>query len=310
MGTMVEGRTPRSAPRGQTWRQRWTAVVFVGPTMAILLTFAVLPIFLAFITSFTDLNLKGLRDWSLIKFVGLGNYSRLIADPRFLAAAGNTLFFVLIGVPLILVCSLGAALMVNYGTSRLFNLYRALFFLPAITNIVAVAFIWGFLYNTDSGLINLVLSWAGIQPVPWLDQPWMAKISVIIVAVWQGSGYNMLIFLAALQGIPQEYYEAAEVDGANNLQRFFHITLPSLRFATFFVTVTTTISWIQLFETPLVLTHGGPLDSTMSMALFIYQNGFERNRLGYGAAASFLLFLVVVLVTAIQFKVRKEQFSV
>jgi len=163
------------------------------------------------------------------------------------------------------------------------------------------------LYNTDSGLINLVLGWGGVQPVPWLDQPWMARISVIIVAVWQGSGYNMLVFLAALQGVPQEFYEAAEVDGAGPWRRFRFITLPSLRFATFFVVVTATISWIQLFETPLVLTHGGPLDSTRSMALFIYQNGFERNRLGYGAAASFLLFLAVLIVTAIQFKARREE---
>ncbi|MDR1078725.1 MAG: sugar ABC transporter permease [Propionibacteriaceae bacterium] len=291
-------------------RRAGQASLFVGPTMLILLVFSVLPIVVALVTSFTDLDLRGLRDWSLIEFVGLDNYTRLLADPRFRSAAGNTVVFVLAGVPLIVVCSLAAALMVNYGSSRLFRAYRALFFLPAITNIVAVAFIWGFLYNTDSGLINLILSWGGVGPLPWLDQPVMAKISVIIVAVWQGCGYNMLIFVAALQGIPREFYEAAQVDGANAWRRFWSITLPQLRFATFFVAVTTSISWIQLFETPLVLTHGGPLDSTVSMALFIYRNGFERNRFGYGSAASFLLFLVVVTVTAIQFRLRRRDSNV
>ncbi|MDR0417192.1 MAG: sugar ABC transporter permease [Propionibacteriaceae bacterium] len=285
-------------------------MLFVGPTMVLIATFAVLPILLALVSSFTDLSLRGLRDWSQIKFIAFENYANLLADPRFIASVGNTAFFVVIGVPAIICVALGAAMMVNYGSNWLFKGIRALFFLPAITNIVAVAFIWGFLYNTDAGLLNLVLSWGGVEPVPWLQQPWTARLAVVVVAVWQGTGLNMLIFLSALQGIPKEFYEAAEVDGANALQRFFFITLPQLSFATFFVAVTTTISWIQLFATPLVLTGGGPLNSTMSVALFIYRNGFELSRFGYGSAASFLLFVTIVAVTAVQFWLRRRNSGV
>lgn len=282
------------------------ALIFVGPSVLLLLVFMVVPILVAAGASLTDLDLRGLADPSSVEFTGLENYRRLLSDELFGKAALNTLLYVVIGVPLIVVCSLAIALLLNMGSNRLFRGLRAFYFLPAITNIVAVAVIWGYLYNTDSGLLNYLLSLGGVEPVPWLDQPFVAKLSLILVGVWKGAGFNMIIFLAALQGIPREYYEAAAIDGVTPWQRLTRITIPLLRYATFFVTVTTTIAWIQFFEEPFVMTDGGPLDGTMSVALFIYQNGFNLSDFGYASAASVLLFLAIMIVTAIQFRLRRS----
>ncbi|BCJ64091.1 carbohydrate ABC transporter permease [Polymorphospora rubra] len=281
------------------------ALLFVGPSVVLLTVFVVAPILVAAVASLTDLDLRGLRDLSSVEFIGLDNYRRLFTDSLFGTAALNTVLYVVLGVPLIVVFAMGIALLLNFGTSRLYSGLRAAYFLPAITNIVAVAVVWGYLYNTDSGLLNYLLSIGGVEPVPWLDQPFVAKLSLILVGVWKGAGFNMIIFLAALQGIPKDYYEAAELDGAGAWHKLTKITIPLLRYATFFVTVTTTIAWIQFFEEPFVMTDGGPLDGTISVALFIYQNGFNLSDFGYASAASVLLFLSVLLVTAVQFRLRR-----
>src|SRR5699024_6131940 len=145
------------------------------------------------------------------------------------------------------------------------------------------------------------------EAIPWLDDPLVAKISLVILAVWKGIGINMIIFLAALQAIPRMYYEAAEIDGATRWQQLFHITIPMMRYATFFVTVTTLIAWLQFFEEPFVMTNGGPSDGTLSMALFIYQKGFLSNDFGYAGAASVVLFGIIIVVTLMQFKLRKSE---
>ncbi|WP_430790618.1 carbohydrate ABC transporter permease [Virgibacillus flavescens] len=280
--------------------------MFIAPAVILLMIFSVIPIMIAFVISFTDLNLKGLADWSNISFIGLENYIELFKDDTFLKSAYNTAFYVIIGVPLVIFFSLGIALLLNYGSNKLFSFFRSVYYMPSITNIIAVAVIWGYLYNTDYGLINYVLSLVSIDEVPWLQEPTIAKISLIILAVWKGIGINMIIFLAALQGIPKSYYEAAEMDGASRIRTLFHITLPLLRYATFFVTVTTLIGWMQFFEEPYVMTQGGPLDGTISVALFIYQEGFQFSEFGYAAAASFILFIMIIIVTLIQFKARKS----
>ena len=179
--------------------------------------------------------------------------------------------------------------------------------MPAITNIIAVAVVWGFLYNTEYGLFNYVLSLVDVDKVPWLEQPVLAKLSLIVLAVWKGIGINMItIFLAALQGIPNSYYEAARIDGAKRWQVLVYITIPLLRYSIFFVTVTTLIGWLQFFEEPFIMTQGGPLDGTVSMALFIYQRGFQFSEFGYAAAGSFVLFIVIIIVTLLQFKLKKS----
>ncbi|MGF3104840.1 carbohydrate ABC transporter permease [Rossellomorea sp. DUT-2] len=280
--------------------------VFIAPAVIILTVFSIIPIIVAFFISFTDLDLKGLADWSNISFIGLENYSKLITDDLFHKSIINTLFYVVIGVPLVIIFSLGIALLLNYGTSSLFKVFRGVYYMPSITNIIAVAVIWGFLYNTEYGLFNYLLSLLDVDKIPWLGEPTIAKLSLIVLAVWKGIGINMIIFLAALQGIPKSYYEAAEMDGANRLQVLFNVTIPLLRYATFFVTITTLIGWLQFFEEPFVMTNGGPLDGTISMALFIYKKGFQFSEFGYAAAGSFILFIFIIMITLFQFKLRKS----
>ncbi|MFG6118723.1 carbohydrate ABC transporter permease [Thalassobacillus sp. B23F22_16] len=280
--------------------------MFIAPAVILLTLFSVIPIIVALVISFTDMNLKGLANWSAISFIGLENYKDLFSDATFIKSVFNTFFYVIIGVPLVIIASLSIALLLNYGTSWIFNTFRAVYYMPSITNIIAVAVIWGYLYNTEYGLFNYLLSLLTVDNIPWLEEPTIAKISLIILAVWKGIGINMIIFLAALQGIPKSYYEAAEMDGASRLQVLFHITLPLLRYATFFVTVTTLIGWMQFFEEPFVMTDGGPLDGTISIALFIYQEGFRYSEFGYAAAGSFILFAMIIIVTVFQFKLQKK----
>ena len=279
--------------------------LFISPAVLLLLVFSIIPILLALSISFTDTDLKGLANWSNINFIGFENYVELFTDAVFLKSIFNTFFYVLIGVPLLIICSLGIAVLLNYSTDKIFSAFRSVYFMPAITNLVAIAVVWGFLYDKESGLFNYILSFINVDKIPWLHEPTIAKISLILLAVWKGIGINMIIFLAALKGIPQSYYEAAEIDGANRFQVFKNITLPLLGFATFFVTVTSLIGWLQFFEEPYIMTKGGPLDGTISMALFIYQSGFQFSQFGYAAAASVVLFIIIIIFTLIQFKFRK-----
>ncbi|MCT2343625.1 carbohydrate ABC transporter permease [Niallia taxi] len=279
--------------------------LFISPALLLLMMFSLIPIVVAFVISFTDISLVGLADWSQINFVGIDNYIDILTDPIFLKSIGNTLFYVVIGVPLVITCSLGIAVLINFGENRFFQFFRLIFYTPSITNVVAVAVVWSYLYNPSFGFLNYLLSLADIPAVPWLQHPVIAKISLIILALWRAIGTNMIIFLAALQGIPKAYYEAASLDGANKWQQLFKITVPMLKFAIFFVTVTTIIGWLQFFEEPFIMTNGGPLDSTTSVSLFIYRNGFQFSKFGYAAAGSFLLFIAIIIVTLIQFRMQK-----
>lgn len=279
--------------------------LFISPALLLLMMFSLIPIVVAFVISFTDISLVGLSDWSQINFVGIDNYIDIMTDPIFLKSIGNTLFYVVIGIPLVITCSLGIAVLINFGENRFFQFFRLIFYTPSITNVVAVAVVWSYLYNPSFGFLNYLLSLADIPAVPWLQHPVIAKISLIILALWRAIGTNMIIFLAALQGIPKAYYEAASLDGANKWQQLFKITVPMLKFAIFFVTVTTIIGWLQFFEEPFIMTNGGPLDSTTSISLFIYRNGFQFSKFGYAAAGSFLLFIAIIIVTLIQFRMQK-----
>jgi len=281
--------------------------LFISPALILLMMFSLIPIIVAFVISFTDISLVGLADWSQINFVGMDNYIEIMTDPIFLKSIGNTLFYVIIGVPLVIICSLGLAVLINFGEHKFFQFFRLIFYTPSITNVVAVAVVWSYLYNPSFGFLNYLLSLADIPPVPWLQHPVVAKISLVILALWRAIGTNMIIFLAALQGIPKEYYEAASLDGANKRQQLFKITVPMLKFAIFFVTVTTMIGWLQFFEEPFIMTNGGPLDSTTSVSLFIYRNGFQFSKFGYAAAGSFLLFIVIIIVTLIQFRLQRNK---
>ncbi|KOO50706.1 carbohydrate ABC transporter permease [Priestia koreensis] len=282
---------------------------FIAPTIILLALFSIFPIFIALIISFTDINLAGLADWSTIKFIGFQNYKDVLTDPLFVKSILNTLFYVVFGVPLVIICSLSIALLINFGKSRIFQLFRAVFYMPSITNVVAVAVVWSYLYNPQFGLFNYILNLLHIPSIPWLQDPLVAKISLILLALWRAIGVNMIIFLAALQGIPKMYYEAAQLDGANHWKQLTKITVPLLRYAIFFVSITTMIGWLQFFEEPFVMTDGGPLDSTTSVALFIYRNGFQLSNFGYAAAGSFILFIAIIIITLVQFKLQNRKTS-
>lgn len=280
---------------------------FIFPALLLLILFSIIPIIISLVISFTNLDITGLGNLGAVKFIGLSNFINLFHDSLFLQAVGNTLFYVVIGVPAVIALSLAIAIMINFGQNRFFKLMRLVFYTPSITNTVAVAVVWTFMYNPSTGLINNILNQIGLGSVGWLTDQNVAKIALIILAVWKAIGLNMLIFLAALQGIPKDFYEAAELDGASWWQQTIHITIPSLKFSIFFVSVTTLIGWFQFFDEPFVMTKGGPLGSTNSVALFVYQNGFQQSNFGYAASASFVMFAAIILATLIQFKLQNKQ---
>lgn len=287
-------------------KTRFAPYGFVAPAMLLLLAFGVLPILVAFVVSLTDMNLAGLGDWSRITFIGLDNYTRLLSDGQFWQAMTNTGVFVLLGVPAVIVLSLVIALALNRSQSPFFRALRSFYFVPAITAIVAIALVWGYLFNTQFGLFNYLLSTVGLPPVPWLSDPVIVKFSVVWVAVWRGLGLNVIIFLAALQGVPKEYLEAAAIDGASELRRTVSIVIPLLRFAIVFVAITTMIAWLQFFDEPFVLTKGGPLGASTSISLFLYQKGFSASQFGYASAGSVVLFAVIAIVTIVQLRLRRK----
>jgi multiple sugar transport system permease protein len=278
--------------------------LFVGPTVICLVIFGVLPIVVAAGVSLTNLDITGLGDHSAIHFIGLENYRQLFHDPAFWQALRNTAIYIAIGVPTLVIGSLAIAIALNRSASRFFRALRVFYFFPAITAIVAISLIWGYLYNSQFGLLNYLLSEVGLGPVQWLSDPTVAKLSVALVAVWRGSGLDIIIFLAALQSIPAEYYEAASMDGASERRQVFDVTIPLLKFAIFFVTVTTLINWMQFFDEPYVLTNGGPVNATTSISLYIYQQGFSSNEFGFASAASIVLFGIIAVVTGFQLRAR------
>ncbi len=286
-------------------RNKLTPYLFVSPAMLLLVTFGIFPILVAAVISTTNMNISAFANWGNVKFIGIDNYTKLFADPDFWQSIGNTGLFALFGVPAIVVLSLGVALLLNHSQNGFFRALRAFYFIPAITAIVAISLVWGYLYNTQFGLLNYLLSLGGLPPVQWLSDPTLAKFSVALVAVWRGTGLNIIIFLAALQGVPKEYLEAASLDGAGEWKKTFSIVIPLMRFAIFFVSVTTTISWLQFFDEPFVLTDGGPLGATTSASIFLYKEGFRLNQFGYASAGSIVLFAIIAIITLIQLRLRR-----
>jgi multiple sugar transport system permease protein len=288
-------------------RNALTPYLFVSPAMILLVAFGILPILVAAVISTTNMNISAFASWSNVDFVGVDNYVKLAGDPDFWQALGNTGIFAVFGVPAIVIVSLAVALLLNRGQGRFFRALRAFYFIPAITGIVAISLVWGYLYNTQFGLLNYLLSLVGAEPVQWLSDPVLAKFSVALVAVWRGTGLSIIIFLAALQGIPKEYREAAALDGAGEWKTTVSVVIPLLRFAIFFVTVTTTIAWLQFFDEPFVLTDGGPLGATTSASIFLYKEGFRLNQFGYASAGSIVLFAIIAVVTLIQLRLLRTR---
>ena len=289
-------------------KDRWLVpYFFIAPALGTLLIFFFLPVLISLLMSFSDFDIYALGQFSRARWTGLENYSRLIKDPLFWKALGNTLYFVLAGGPLTIVAALLAAIGLNSRQLKLRDWFRLGYFTPVITSLVAVAVVWRYLYHPRFGLFNYLLAGIGIGPINWLGDPAWAMPALIILAVWKNFGYYMMIFLAGLQTIPDYLYEAARLDGANWWGQFRHVTLPQLAPTTFFVTLMTIIGYFQFFAEPYVMTQGGPVNSTLSVVFYLYQQGFRWWRMGYASSIAFMLFFIIFFLALVQMAVRKRQ---
>jgi multiple sugar transport system permease protein len=277
---------------------RLAAWGFVAPALAVIGCFFLAPVVAALALSFTDFDLYALADPGNLRFVGLDNYLALLQTPLFWRALGNTLYFVVVGVPLSIGLSLGAAMLLNSPLARAQAFFRTALFAPVVTTLVAVAVIWRYLFHTRYGLVNEALAGFGIDPIDWLGDPHWSMPTIILLAVWKNFGYNMVILLAALQAIPRELYESARIDGATRWQQFLHVTLPTLGPTLSMVSILTMAGYFQLFAEPYVMTEGGPLKSTLSVLYYMYEQGFKWWNLGVASAVAFLLFGLVFAASA------------
>ncbi|HET7692000.1 MAG TPA: sugar ABC transporter permease [Gemmatimonadota bacterium] len=275
---------------------------FVAPAVLVIGGFFFVPVAAAFLLSFTDFDIYALASFDNTRFIGLENYAALLGDSIFWKALVNTFYFAAVGGPLTIAISLAAAVLLQARLVRFKGFFRTIYFAPVVTTLVAVAVVWRYLYHPRFGLLNYGLGWFGIGPVDWLGDPRWAMPAIILLAVWKNFGYNMVVFVAGLQSIPEELYEAAELDGANAVQRFRHVTLPMLGPTFLFVTVITMIGYLQLFAEPYVMTQGGPLQATTSVVLLMYEQGFRWWNMGYAAAIAFVLFLVIFAITLVQLR--------
>ena len=272
--------------------------LFAGPALLVIALFFGVPVLAALALSVTDFDIYALADIGNLRFVGLGNYIALLQNPLFWKALGNTFYFVLIGAPLSIAASLGAALLLHAKVARVRPFFRTALFAPVVTTVVAVAVIWRYLFHTQYGMVNWGLSSLGIDPIDWLGDPAWAMPTIILFAVWKNFGYNMIIFLAGLQAIPEDLYEAARIDGASGWRQFRHVTLPMLGPLLLLVGILTMAGYFQMFAEPYVMTQGGPLQSTVSVLYLMYEEGFKWWNLGNASAVAFLLFVIMTSITS------------
>jgi multiple sugar transport system permease protein len=296
---------PTLLQRFHRWRNRdhetLAAYSFLLPNIVGFLLFSALPVVAALVLSFYD--------WDLLlgaSFIGLGNFRKLLFDDRvFHAAFVNTFYFALVSVPLSVGVGLAMALLTNQAL-RGITAFRGVYLLPYVTITVALALVWKWLYLPEIGLVNQVLALFGISGPAWLVSPVWAMPALIIMSVWRSFGYNMVLFLAGLQGIPTTLYEAAMIDGANAWHRFWKITLPLLSPAMFLAVVLTVISSFQVFDQAFVMTAGGPSNATNTIVLYIFQNGFLFFKMGYASAIAWALFAVIFTFTLIQMWLQRH----
>lgn len=300
-------RAARNASPRPNWKSNLIGWIFATPWTLIFLIFLVGPIVASLILSFTDFGFANLANPFNLHFIGIQNYVNLFQDQMFLTAVLNTLYFVVVGVPLNVLLSLLLALGVNQGLGWVKSLFRVGYYLPVVTSIVALAVIWRYVYDPDVGLLNSFLHLFGLPGVNWLGNPALAMPSVILMSVWHNMGSAMIIFLAGLQGIDRSLYEAANIDGAGTFARFRLITLPLLRPVLLFVTVITSIGFLQVFAEPFVMTGGGPLNRTLTVSMYLYQQGFNFFHQGYASAMAYVMFVAIVLLSAAQFRLLRPR---
>lgn len=269
--------------------------LLIAPSYLIYLLFVLVPVLWTIVMSFTNYNL---REWH---FTGISNYIQMFQDKVFLRSIWNTVRYSLMTIPVVMVLALCLAMLLNQRLKAK-GFFRTLFYLPNIFSMVAVSMAWLYLYDTNSGILNRMLNGLGLESVGWVSNTAMSMISVAIMSIWNQVGYNMILFLSGLQGIPEHLYEAASIDGATRWQKFRHITLPQLAPTTFFVFVMACIHSFQVFGQVLIVTNGGPVNSTTTIAHQIYKNGFEYFHMGYASAQAVVLLLIILAITIVNWK--------
>jgi multiple sugar transport system permease protein len=284
------------------------ALLFLSPAMILITVFFILPVFGGFVLSITDFDLYSLGDAGNTRFVGGANYASLFRNPLFWRALTNTLYFSLVGGPLTIAVALGAALLLNAKLARFKAFFRTIYFAPVVTTIVAVSIVWKYVYHSRVGLLNRMLDAIGITGPDWLGDPQWAMPALILLAVWRGFGYATVIFLAGLQNVPEELYEAARIDGASGWRQFWSVTVPQLGPTFVFVGIITAIGFLQVFAEPYVMTpDGGPLNSTLTIVMLMYREGFRWWNMGYAASVAFILFALVLSATIANGLLRKAR---
>lgn len=294
-------------PPNDVKRHNLAGWLFATPWTVIFLVFMALPIIASLILSFTNFGIANLQNPFDLHFIGLRNYVQLAHDQLFLQAALNTIIVVVIGVPLNVGLALLIAIGVNQGVRAVSTIFRVGYYLPVVTSIVAIAVAWRFLLDPDAGLVNNLLRVVGLHGPNWLGNPSLALPSVIFVVIWRNVGYAMIILLAGLQGVDPVLYEAAHIDGAGAFARFRSITLPMMRPVLLFVSVITSIGFLQVFQEPYVMTQGGPLNRTLTISQYLIQQGFDFFNQGYASAMAYVLFLAIVILTLAQFRLLRPQ---
>jgi multiple sugar transport system permease protein len=300
----TRGSSSRSLSAG-TRRQAFVAWGFALPFLLVFGAFLLVPILWSFVMSFTDMRSSDLRSPFSVNFVGLDQYVTLFTDARFIQSLVNTFYFVGVGIPLTIIAGLALAVALNSGINRFRAAFRVGFYTPVVTSIVAVAVVWRFILQPD-GLLNAMLAWVGIDGPNWLQTVGSAMPALIFMKVWLHMGNLMIIFLAGLQTISPELLEAAKMDGAGAWRRFTSVTLPLLRPTILLGAVLLSVSYLQFFEEPFVMTQGGPLGTTMSVSYFTF-NEFGFGKYGYASAASYVLFICIALLSLLQFRLLRSK---
>lgn len=304
---------PAPQPSGSGWRKREqrAAWLFASPALILLIAFVVVPFIMAFIYSFTDQRL--VPGPNPTRFVGMRNFVRLLDDERFLRALLNNFLFVFVVVPIQTSAALLLAVLINQKL-KFVNFFRTVYFSPVAITMVVVSVVWAFLYDASAnGTINRFvefITFGAVGPQDWLGNPRLALPAIMLLSMWQGVGFQMVIFLAGLQEIPYVLYEAAQIDGASKIQQFFRITIPQLRNTILFVVISTTILAFQLYAQVEVLTRGGPQNATQTMVFYTKVQGFEQGRIGYASAITVVFFLIVLIISIVQRTILREERSV
>ncbi|WP_243387492.1 carbohydrate ABC transporter permease [Bacillus kexueae] len=280
--------------------KKYVPYLFIAPAVLLFSVFMLYPIIYSFILSFQT------NSGGEFTFVGLDNYIRLFEDEIFLKALKNTFILLIIQVPIMIFLAMLLATLLNSALLKMKGFFRVTFFLPAVTSLVAYAIIFSIMLMND-GVMNQFLNFLGLESVPWLSHPIWAKVSLIIAMTWRWVGYNMVIFLAGLQNISEEIYEAASIDGASKIRQFFSITVPQLKPVILFTVVLSTIGTLQLFDEPYTLTKGGPSDATLTIGMYLYQTGFRYFDFGYASTIAYVIVILIGILTYFQFKVTGDK---